>query len=92
MHMFHGEKNSQRSDLEGHLATEIAQAQISRRAVRYEAKYDKARIAVEGSGYPCRLEMRSDALVAVRCGNDDAERWKDCKASRAERVRERRST
>jgi flagellar motor switch protein FliM len=68
LQMFMGEKFGRDPIWEGHLATEIGQAQIAVDAVLYEAEIplkDLMRLEV-GDTLP--LDMRPDALVAVRCG------------------------
>jgi flagellar motor switch protein FliM len=67
--MFMGEKFGRDPIWEGHLATEIGQAEIAVDAVLYEAKLplrDLMRLEV-GDTLP--LELRPDALVTVRCGD-----------------------
>src|SRR3979411_512185 len=69
MQMFMGEKFGRDPIWEGHLATEIAQAQISVDAVLYEADIPLKQLMKLTGGDTLPLEMRSDALIAVRCGN-----------------------
>jgi flagellar motor switch protein FliM len=69
MQMFMGEKFGRDPVWEGHLATEIAQAQISVDAVLYEAEIPLKQLMSLKVGDTLPLEMRADALVAVRCGN-----------------------
>jgi flagellar motor switch protein FliM len=69
LQMFMGEKFGRDPIWEGHLATEIAQAQISVDAVLYEADIPLKRLMKLKVGDTLPLEMRSDALIAVRCGN-----------------------
>src|SRR6476660_8132339 len=69
LQMFMGEKFGRDPIWEGHLATEIAQAQISVDAVLYEADIPLKRLMKLKVGDTLPLEMRSDALVTVRCGN-----------------------
>jgi flagellar motor switch protein FliM len=69
MQMFMGEKFGRDPIWEGHLATEIAQAQISVDAVLYEADIPLKQLMQLKVGDTLPLEMRADALVAVRCGN-----------------------
>src|SRR4030081_2398579 len=68
MQMFMGEKFGRDPIWEGHLATEIAQAQISVDAVLYEADIPLKQLMQLKVGDTLPLEMRADALVAVRCG------------------------
>jgi len=69
MQMFMGEKFGRDPVWEGHLATEIAQAQMSVDAVLYEAEIPLKQLMSLKVGDTLPLEMRADALVAVRCGN-----------------------
>jgi flagellar motor switch protein FliM len=69
MQMFMGEKFGRDPIWEGHLATEIAQATISVDAVLYEAEIPLKQLMTLKVGDTLPLEMRADALVAVRCGN-----------------------
>ncbi|WP_375414405.1 flagellar motor switch protein FliM [uncultured Bradyrhizobium sp.] len=69
LQMFMGEKFGRDPIWEGHLATEIAQAQISVDAVLYEADIPLKQLMRLKVGDTLPLEMRSDALIAVRCGN-----------------------
>jgi flagellar motor switch protein FliM len=69
MQMFMGEKFGRDPIWEGHLATEISQAQISVDAVLYEADIPLKQLMQLKVGDTLPLEMRADALVAVRCGN-----------------------
>jgi flagellar motor switch protein FliM len=69
MQMFMGEKFGRDPIWEGHLATEIAQAQISVDAVLYEADMPLRQLMSLKVGDTLPLEMRPDALVSVRCGN-----------------------
>ncbi len=69
LQMFMGEKFGRDPIWEGHLATEIGQAEIAVEAVLYEAKLplrDLMRLEV---GDTLTLEMKPDANVAVRCGD-----------------------
>src|SRR6185312_1903048 len=69
LQMFMGEKFGRDPIWEGHLATEIAQAEIGVDAVLYESQIplkDLMRLKV-GDTLP--LEVRADALVSVRCGS-----------------------
>jgi len=69
MQMFMGEKFGRDPIWEGHLATEIAQASISVDAVLYEAEIPLKQLMQLKVGDTLPLEMRADALVAVRCGS-----------------------
>jgi flagellar motor switch protein FliM len=67
--MFMGEKFGRDPIWEGHLATEIAQAQISVDAVLYEARLPLRQMMALKVGYTLTLEVKPDALVTVRCGD-----------------------
>src|SRR5258705_6849756 len=67
--MFMGEKFGRDPIWEGHFATEVAQAQISVDAVLYEADIPLKELMKLKVGDTLPLEMRADALVAVRCGS-----------------------
>src|SRR5580693_7620036 len=69
LQMFMGEKFGRDSTWEGHLATEIGQAEISVNAVLYEAKLPLKQIMNLEVGDTLMLEMKSDATVIVRCGD-----------------------
>ncbi|HVV43446.1 MAG TPA: flagellar motor switch protein FliM [Nitrobacter sp.] len=69
LQMFMGEKFGRDPIWEGHLATEIAQAQIAVDAVLYEAEIPLKQLMTLKVGDTLPLEMRPDALVAVRCGH-----------------------
>ena len=69
LQMFMGEKFGRDPIWEGHLATEIAQAQIAVDAVLYEADIPLKQLMKLKVGDTLPLDMRADALVAVRCGN-----------------------
>ncbi len=69
LQMFMGEKFGRDPIWEGHLATEIGQAEIAVDAVLYEAKLPLRRMMKLGVGDTLILEMKPDAMVAVRCGN-----------------------
>ncbi|KPF99845.1 flagellar motor switch protein FliM [Rhodopseudomonas palustris] len=69
MQMFMGEKFGRDQVWEGHLATEIGQADISVDAVLYEAEVPLKQLMALQVGDTLPLELRADALVAVRCGN-----------------------
>jgi flagellar motor switch protein FliM len=67
--MFMGEKFGRDPIWEGHLATEIGQAEISVDAVLYEAKLPLKQLMSLAVGDTLALELKPDALVAVRCGD-----------------------
>ncbi|MDB5484955.1 MAG: flagellar motor switch protein FliM [Tardiphaga sp.] len=69
LQMFMGEKFGRDPIWEGHLATEISQAQIAVDAVLYEADIPLKQLMQLKVGDTLPLDMRADALVAVRCGN-----------------------
>ena len=69
LQMFMGEKFGRDSIWEGHLATEIGQAQIAVDAVLYEAQLPLKQIMKLDVGDTLMLEMKSDAMVIVRCGD-----------------------
>jgi flagellar motor switch protein FliM len=69
LQMFMGEKFGRDPIWEGHLATEIAQAEIAVDAVLYEADIPLKQLMKLQVGDTLPLDMRADALVAVRCGN-----------------------
>ena len=69
LQMFMGEKFGRDPVWEGHFATEVAQAQISVDAVLYEAEIPLKQLMMLKVGDTLPLEMRADALVAVRCGS-----------------------
>src|SRR5712692_1677190 len=69
LQMFMGEKFGRDPIWEGHLATEIAQAEIAVDAVLYEAKLPLKQLMRLEVGDTLMLEIRPDALVAVRCGD-----------------------
>src|SRR5579862_2371624 len=69
LQMFMGEKFGRDPIWEGHFATEVAQAQIAVDAVLYEADIPLKQLMKLKVGDTLPLEMRADALVAVRCGN-----------------------
>src|SRR5579859_6546973 len=69
LQMFMGEKFGRDPIWEGHFATEVAQAQIAVDAVLYEADIPLKQLMSLKVGDTLPLEMRADALVAVRCGN-----------------------
>jgi len=69
LQMFMGEKFGRDPIWEGHLATEIGQAEISVEAVLYEAKLPLQRVMNLEVGDTLMLEIKPDALVSVRCGD-----------------------
>ena len=66
---FMGEKFGRDSIWEGHLATEIGQAQIAVDAVLYEASLPLRRMMSLEVGDTLMLELKPDAMVTVRCGD-----------------------
>src|ERR1700748_2798034 len=68
LQMFMGEKFGRDPIWEGHLATEIAQAEISVDAVLYEERLPLRRLMKRKVGDTLPLDMRADALVSVGCG------------------------
>ena len=69
LQMFMGEKFGRDPIWEGHLATEIGQAEIAVDAVLYEARLPLRRMMKLEVGDTLMLEIKSDALVTVRCGD-----------------------
>src|SRR6266702_2418448 len=69
LQMFMGEKFGRNPIWEGHLATEIGQAEIAVEAVLYEAKLPLRQLMRLDIGDTLPLELRPDALVTVRCGD-----------------------
>jgi flagellar motor switch protein FliM len=69
LQMFVGEKFGRDSIWEGHLATEIGQAEIAVDAVLYEAKLPLKQLMKLEVGDTLTLDLKPDALVAVRCGD-----------------------
>src|SRR5438874_725711 len=69
LQMFMGEKFGRDPIWEGHFATEVAQAEISVDAVLYEAEIPLKQLMMLKVGDTLPLEVRADALVAVRCGS-----------------------
>src|SRR6202795_3047491 len=69
LQMFMGEKFGRDPIWEGHLATEIAQAQISVDAVLYEADIPLKQLMNLQVGDTLMLELKADAMVRVRCGD-----------------------
>jgi len=68
LQMFMGEKFGRDPIWEGHLATEIAQAEIGVDAVLYESNIPLKQLMTLKVGDTLPLDMRADALVSVRCG------------------------
>jgi flagellar motor switch protein FliM len=64
-----GEKFGRDPIWEGHLATEIAQAEVSVNAVLYEAKLPLKQLMNLELGDTLPLEIKADSFVAVRCGD-----------------------
>src|SRR5438128_1139696 len=69
LQMFMGEKFGRDPIWEGHLATEIGQAEIAVDAVLYEEKLPLRQLMKLEVGDTLTLELRPDALVTVRCGD-----------------------
>jgi flagellar motor switch protein FliM len=69
LQMFMGEKFGRDPTWEGHLATEIGQAEIAVDAVLYEARLPLKKMMKLDVGDTLMLELKSDALVIVRCGD-----------------------
>jgi flagellar motor switch protein FliM len=69
LQMFMGEKFGRDEIWEGHLATEIGDAQVEVDAVLYEARLPLRQIMKLNVGDMLALELKADALVAVRCGD-----------------------
>jgi flagellar motor switch protein FliM len=69
LQMFMGEKFGRDQIWEGHLATEIGQAEIAVEAVLYEAELPLKRLMTLNVGDTLTLELKPDALVTVRCGD-----------------------
>ncbi|MDQ2079943.1 flagellar motor switch protein FliM [Xanthobacteraceae bacterium Astr-EGSB] len=69
LQMFMGEKFGRDPIWEGHLATEIGQAEIDVDAVLYEAKIPLGQLMRLEVGDTLTLDMKPDALVSVRCGD-----------------------
>jgi flagellar motor switch protein FliM len=67
--MFMGEKFGRDATWEGHLATELGQAEIAVDAVLYEARLPLKQMMKLKVGDTLMLELKSDALVIVRCGD-----------------------
>jgi len=69
LQMFMGEKFGRDPTWEGHLATEMGQAEIAVDAVLYEAPLPLRQIMKLEVGDTLMLELKSDAPVIVRCGD-----------------------
>jgi flagellar motor switch protein FliM len=69
LQMFMGEKFGRDPIWEGHLATEIGQAEISVNAVLYEAKLPLKQLMRLKLGDTLQLGIKADADVSVRCGD-----------------------
>jgi flagellar motor switch protein FliM len=69
LQMFMGEKFGRDPIWEGHLATEIGQAEIGVDAVLYEARLPLRQMMNLNVGDTLTLELKPDALVTVRCGD-----------------------
>src|SRR5450432_1452649 len=69
LQMFMGEKFGRDPIWEGHLATEIGQAEIAVEAVLYEAKLPLRRVMALQVCDTLMLELKPDALVKIRCGD-----------------------
>jgi flagellar motor switch protein FliM len=69
LQMFMGEKFGRDPIWEGHLATEIGQAEVSVNAVLYEARLPLKQLMSLQLGDTLPLEIKPDSWVAVRCGD-----------------------
>jgi flagellar motor switch protein FliM len=69
LQMFMGEKFGRDPIWEGHLATEIGQAEIAVEAVLYEAELPLRQLMALGIGDTLTLDLKADACVTVRCGD-----------------------
>ncbi|MBV8791099.1 MAG: FliM/FliN family flagellar motor switch protein, partial [Pseudolabrys sp.] len=69
LQMFMGEKFGRDPIWEGHLATEIGQAQVGVDAVLYETQLPLRRMMNLKVGDTLPLELKPEALVTVRCGD-----------------------
>ncbi len=69
LQMFMGEKFGRDPIWEGHLATEIGQAEIAVEAVLYEAELPLKQLMALEVGDTLPLHLKPDALVTVRCGD-----------------------
>src|SRR5882762_7700360 len=68
LQMFMGEKFGRDPIWEGHLATEIGQAEIAVNAVLYEAKLPLKQLMSLKLGETLLLGIKADANISVRCG------------------------
>src|SRR5438132_573105 len=69
LQMFMGEKFGRDPTWEGHLATEIGQAEIAVDAVLYESRLPLRQLMALEVGDTLTLELRPNAVVTVRCGD-----------------------
>ena len=69
LQMFMGEKFGRDPIWENHLATEIGQAEIAVDAVLYEARLPLKQMMNLRVGDTLALELKPDAMVTVRCGD-----------------------
>src|ERR1700716_4204776 len=69
LQMFMGEKFGRDPIWEGHLATEIGQAEIAVDAVLYEAKLPLRQLMKLEVGDTLPLDIKPDAMVSIRCGH-----------------------
>jgi flagellar motor switch protein FliM len=69
LQMFMGDKLGRDPIWEGHLATEIGQAEISVDAVLYEAFIPLRKLMELDVGDTLPLDLKPEALVSIRCGN-----------------------
>src|SRR6201990_2348923 len=69
LQMFMGEKFGRDPIWEGHLASEISQAEIAVDAVLYESNIPLKQLMTLKVGDTLPLNIRPDALVSVRCGS-----------------------
>jgi flagellar motor switch protein FliM len=69
LQMFMGEKFGRDPIWEGHLATEIGQAEIAVDAVLYEAKLPLKQLMKLKLGETLMLGIKADANISVRCGD-----------------------
>src|SRR5438309_11545175 len=69
LQMFMGEKFGRDPIWEGHLATEIGQAEIAVEAVLYEAELPLRQLLALEIGDTLALNVKADGFVTVRCGD-----------------------
>jgi flagellar motor switch protein FliM len=69
LQMFMGEKFGRDPIWEGHLATEMGQAEIAVNAVLYEAKLPLKQLMELKLGETLLLGIKADANISVRCGD-----------------------